>query len=270
MTPEDFNYLRDLVLREAAIVLDQGKEYLATSRLEPVARQEGLEGIPGLVRALRANPAGRLRDQVVDAMTTNETLWFRDSHPFETLQTTIIPEFLQSRGNTRTLDVWCAAASTGQEPYTLAMIFDDMPQLANWRVRITATDISPTALDRAREGKYTQMEMGRGLPAKYMVKHFTRHGVDYQVNPDIRAMVDYKLLNLATAWPPMGPFDLVFMRNVLIYFNQDTKTNIVNKAEGTLRNDGYFILGSTESLLNTPNKLERVQYGKTTCYRPQR
>lgn len=269
MNPEDFSYLRDLVLRDAAIVLDTGKEYLATSRLEPVAREAGLEGIPGLVRALRTNPSGRLREQVIDAMTTNETLWFRDAHPFETLQTSIIPELAKARQATRTLDIWCAAASTGQEPYTLAMIVKDMPQLAGWRVRILGTDISPTALEKARAGKYTQMEMGRGLPAKYMVKNFTRVGVDWQINPDIRAMVDFKLFNLANLWPPMGQFDLIFIRNVLIYFSADTKTQIINKAEGLLRPDGYLFLGSTESLLNTPTKLERVQLNKTTCYRPK-
>lgn len=268
ISPEDFSYLRDLVQREAAIVLEAGKEYLATSRLEPVAKQEGLEGIPGLVRALRANPGGRLRDQVVDAMTTNETLWFRDSHPFDTLQTKLIPELVKQRQAVRKLNIWCAAASTGQEPYTIAMVIKDMPILAGWQIRILGTDISPSALDRARSGKYSQMEMGRGLPAKYMVKNFTRSGVDYQINPDIRAMVDYKLFNLAGAWPPMGVFDLVFIRNVLIYFSQETKSQIVNKAANLLAPGGSLLLGSTESLLNVPTKLQRVQYEKTICYQP--
>lgn len=268
MTPEDFSYLRDLVLREAAIVLDSGKEYLATSRLEPVAREAGLEGISGLVRALRANPRSQLREQVIDAMTTNETLWFRDTHPFETLQQTILPELISSRQSTRSIDIWCAASSTGQEPYSLAMIVKEMPQLAGWKIRIVATDISPTALDKARNGKYSQMEMGRGMPAKHMVKNFTRVGVDWQINPDIRAMVDYKLFNLSSLWPPIGLFDLIFIRNVLIYFTAEMKTQIINKAENLLRPDGYLFLGSTESLLNTPTKLERVQHNKTTCYRP--
>lgn len=270
ISPEDFAFLRDLVMKEAAIVLEPGKEYLATSRLDPVARKEGLEGIPALVRELRKSPASKLREQVIDAMTTNETLWFRDAHPFESLQTTIIPEIITSRQNTRTIDIWCAAASTGQEPYTIAMIIKDaFPQLTGWRVRILGTDISPTALEKAHEGKYTQMEMGRGLPAKYMVNYFTRHGVHYQINPNIRAMVDFKLFNLATNWPTMGPFDLIFIRNVLIYFNQETKNQIINKAERVLRPDGKLFLGSTESLLNISHKLDRETYGKTTCYRPK-
>lgn len=270
ISPEDFAFLRDLVMKEAAIVLEPGKEYLATSRLDPVARKEGLEGIPGLVRALRMPASSKLRDQVIDAMTTNETLWFRDAHPFETLQSTIVPELIKARQNTRAIDIWCAAASTGQEPYTIAMIIKDaFPQLNGWRVRITGTDISPTALEKAHHGTYSQMEMGRGLPAKYMVNYFTRQGVNYQINPNIRAMVDFKLFNLAGNWPPMGPFDLIFIRNVLIYFNQETKNQIINKAENTLRSDGKLFLGSTESLLNISHKLDRETYGKTTCYRPK-
>jgi chemotaxis protein methyltransferase CheR len=270
LSPEDFAFLRDLVMKEAAIVLEPGKEYLVTSRLDPVARKESLDGIPGLVRALRMPAATKLKEAVIDAMTTNETLWFRDAHPFETLQTTIMPELIQSRANSRTIDIWCAAASTGQEPYTIAMIIKDaFPQLNGWRVRILGTDISPTALEKARDGKYSQMEMGRGLPAKYMVNYFTRQGVNYQINPNIRAMIDFKLFNLAGNWPAMGPFDLVFIRNVLIYFNQETKNQIINKAEKLVRPDGKLFLGSTESLLNISHNLERETFGKTTCYRPK-
>jgi chemotaxis protein methyltransferase CheR len=270
ISPEDFAFLRDLVMKEAAIVLEPGKEYLATSRLDPVARKEGLEGIPGLVRALRSPAASKLREAVIDAMTTNETLWFRDAHPFETLQTTIMPDLIAKRAATRTIDIWCAAASTGQEPYTIAMILKDaFPQLNGWRIRILGTDISPSALEKAHLGTYSQMEMGRGLPAKYMVNYFTRQGVNYQINPNIRAMVDFKLFNLAGNFPPMGPFDLVFIRNVLIYFNQETKNQIINKAEKLLKPDGKLFLGSTESLLNISHKLERETYGKTTCYRPK-
>lgn len=270
ISPEDFAFLRDLVMKEAAIVLEPGKEYLVTSRLDPVARKESLDGIPGLVKALRMPASSKLKEAVIDAMTTNETLWFRDAHPFETLQSTIIPELMQARQNTRTIDIWCAAASTGQEPYTIAMILKDaFPQLSGWRIRILGTDISPTALEKAHEGKYSQMEMGRGLPAKYMVNYFTRQGVNYQINPNIRAMVDFKLFNLAGNWPAMGPFDLIFIRNVLIYFNQETKNQIINKAEKLLRPDGKLFLGSTESLLNISHNLERETFGKTTCYRPK-
>lgn len=269
IAPEDFQFIRELIYREAALVLESGKEYLASSRLEPLARKQGLDGIPDLVRKLRSAPASPLRDEVVDAMTTNETLWFRDQHPFDSLRETILPELITSRASSKTLSIWCAAASTGQEPYSLAMLIrEHFPQLASWSVRILGTDISPSSLEKARSGVYTQMEMGRGLPARLMVNYFSRNGVNFQISPVLRAMVEFKLFNLAGNWPPMGPFDLVFIRNVLIYFNHQTKTEIVGKAHKTLRGDGYLILGSTESLLNTPNDFERVTHGKTSCYRP--
>lgn len=269
IAPDDFQFIRELIYREAALVLEPGKEYLATSRLEPLARQHNLDGIPGLVKKLRATPTGPLRMEVVDAMTTNETLWFRDQHPFDSLRDSILPELITARSAARSLSIWCAAASTGQEPYSLAMLIKEhFPQIASWNVRITATDISPSALEKAKTGIYTQMEMGRGLPAKMMVAHFARAGMNFQISPHIRSMVDFSLFNLAGNWPPMGPFDLVFIRNVLIYFNHQTKTEIVRKAHRTLRADGYLILGSTESLLNTPNEFDRVPHGKTTCYKP--
>lgn len=268
--PSDFAFLRDLVMRESAIVLEAGKEYLASTRLEPVARKEGLDDVAALVRELRAKPHGKLRDAVIDAMTTNETLWFRDAHPFESLKKSIIPELIEKRANKKSLNIWCGAASTGQEPYTVAMILrDSFPKLLDWKIRIVATDISNAALDRARTGRYTQMEMGRGLPASYMVKYFTRKGVEYEINPEIRAQVDFKVLNLASGWPYIGTFDLVLIRNVLIYFNQETKGQIVNKAAKVLEPDGYLMLGSTESLLNINVNLDRVMHDKTACYRPK-
>lgn len=269
IAPDDFQFIRELIYREAALVLEPGKEYLASSRLEPLARQQGLKGVPELVQILRTSPSSHLRDEVVDAMTTNETLWFRDQHPFDSLRESILPELIQARASSRTLNIWCGAASTGQEPYSLAILIkENFPQLSSWHVRILATDISLNSLEKAKQGQYSQMEMGRGLPAKFMVSHFSRHGVNFQISPAIRAMVDFKLFNLAGNWPPLGPFDLVFIRNVLIYFNHQTKTEIVRKAHRTLRADGYLILGSTESLLNTPNEFDRVTHGKTTCYRP--
>lgn len=263
----DFAFLRDLVMRESAIVLEAGKEYLVTSRLEPLARKEGLDDIAALVRELRARPHGKLRDSVIDAMTTNETLWFRDAHPFESLKKSIFPELIQKRANRKSLNIWCGAASTGQEPYTVAMLLrDSFPALRDWKIRIVATDISNAALERARAGRYTQMEMGRGLPASYMVKYFTRVGMEFEIKPEIRAQVDYKVLNLASAWPYLGTFDLVLIRNVLIYFNQETKAQIVNKAAKLLEADGYLMLGSTESLLSIQTNLERVMHDKTACY----
>lgn len=270
LSTDEFGYLRDMVLREAAIVLDSSKEYLAQSRLEPVAKKAGFTGgVPELIRALRSDATGRLRDQVVDAMTTNETLFFRDSHPFDTLRDLIIPELMQKRRATRTLDIWCAAASTGQEPYSILLLLQEsFPELNSWRINFVGTDISPSALERARQGRYTQMEVNRGLPAKMLVKHFERAGLDWQINPEIQRRMQFKILNLASEWPPIGQFDLIFMRNVLIYFNQKTKGEIIERARRVLRPDGYFFLGSTESMLGVQTKFERVQHNKTVCYRP--
>ena len=268
ITPEDFAFVSQMLMKEAAIVLESGKEYLAVSRLAPLARQLELGEISDLVKGLRTNPHGPLKGHVVDAMTTNETLWFRDTHPFDTLRDSIIPELMKERATKRSIDIWCAAASTGQEPYTLAMMLTEaFPQLASWRVRIIASDISPSAISRAKTGRYTQMEIGRGLPAKYLVKYFSRVGAEFEISPAIRKMVDFKVMNLAAPWPPYGTFDMVFVRNVLIYFNQQTKADIINKAEKLLRPDGYLFLGSTESLLGVNTELKRDQRGKTTCYR---
>lgn len=164
LSTQDFQFLQDLVLREAAIVLAPGKEYLAQSRLEPVARAEGLDGLQGLVEALRRDRTGRLKNRVVDAMTTNETLFFRDIHPFDSLRESIIPALIERRRTTRRIDIWCAAASTGQEPYSLLMMLkENFPQLSGWNIRLVGTDISASALDRAKAGRYSQMEVNRGL-----------------------------------------------------------------------------------------------------------
>jgi chemotaxis protein methyltransferase CheR len=270
ISPEDFKFLSDMVLREAAIVLEAGKEYLVISRLDPVARKEGIEGISSLVKELRMNPRGRLRDLVVDAMTTNETLFFRDAHPFDAFAKKVIPDLMKARASTRSLNIWCAAASTGQEPYSIAMLLrESFPELVNWRLSIYATDISTAALNRAKAGRYSQLEVGRGLPARYMVKCFTRVGTEWEINPEIKSMVRFDTLNLAGNWPAMTQFDVIFIRNVLIYFSQDTKRQIISKAVRSLRPDGALILGSTESLLGMDSEVDKEQFEKTTYYRPK-
>lgn len=263
---EDFDYLRKIVLQEAAIVLAAGKEYLAQSRLEPLARERGLPDVGALVKAMRTDATGRIKAEIVDAMTTNETLFFRDVHPFETLRSTIIPDLIEKRRSQRSLDIWCAAASTGQEPYSILMVLKEFPELATWRIRLLGTDISESAIARAKDGKYSQMEVNRGLPMKQLITNFTRVGTEWQINQEFRAAAQYKLFNLASNWPTIGPFDLVFMRNVLIYFSAETKQQIIDKVARVVRPDGYFMLGSTESLMNIKTNFQRVQHGKSTCY----
>ena len=270
ITASDFDYICDLVRREAAIVLEPGKEYLAENRLHPVARREGLGSVADLVSRLR-DGAPQLREKVVDALTTNETSFFRDGHPWEALRGDLVPQLIERRAATRQLTAWCAASSSGQEPYTLAMLLREhfAEQLAGWTVRIISTDISPTMIERCRGGRYSQLEVNRGLPALLLVKHFTRAGTEWQLNDDVRSMVDFRLMNLADAdqYRRLPMLDLVLIRNVLIYFDLGTRREILNRTRDHLRPDGYLFLGSSETTVNVAEGFERVTSGRTICYR---
>lgn len=211
----DFEYIRDVLHSCSAIVLDPHKDYLVEARLLPLAKREGLGSVTALVAKLRKEgPSSELLRRVIDAMTTNETLFFRDVHPFEALRVKLLPELL-SRRTTRELQIWSAACSSGQEPYTIAMMLrESFPQLATWKVQILATDLSPTMIAKARSGVYGKIEVNRGLPLPLLAKYFTQEGLDYRINEELRSMVTFREQNLATQWPAMGPFDLVFLRNV--------------------------------------------------------
>ncbi len=265
----DFDYIRDLVRREAAIVLEPGKEYLAENRLHPVARQAGLDSVGDLVRQLRVG-SGELQGKVIDALTTNETSFFRDAHPWDALRDDLLPQLIERRAAKRTLTIWCAASSSGQEPYTLAILLKEHfgAALDGWIVRILATDISPTMIERARTGTYSQLEVNRGLPAPLLVKHFSRTGMQWQLNDDVRSMVEFRLMNLDVAadYDRLPMCDLVLIRNVLIYFDVPTKRDILTRCRDHLRPDGYLFLGSSETTLNVVEGFERVQSGKTICY----
>src|SRR5205814_3586563 len=216
----DFEYIQELVRKRSAIVLEAGKEYLVESRLSTVARVEGFTSIDHLVAELRRSPGNGLHRKVIEAMATNETAFFRDLHPFEALRVQLIPELMQRRQIQRQLTIWCAACSSGQEPYTIAMLLrEHFPALAGWQVRILGTDLSSEVLDRARTGRYNQAEVNRGLPAAFLVKYFRKHNVEWQVVEDIRSMVEFVELNLNEAWSRVPSCDLVLMRNVLIYFD---------------------------------------------------
>ena len=265
----DFDYIRDLVRREAAIVLEPGKEYLAENRLHPVARQAGLDSVGDLVRQLR-DGSDELQGKVVDALTTNETSFFRDAHPWDALRDDLLPQLIERRADKRMLTIWCAASSSGQEPYTLAILLKEHfgAEVDGWIVRILATDISTTMIERARTGTYSQLEVNRGLPAPLLVKHFSRAGMQWQLNDDVRSMVEFRLMNLDVAadYDRLPMCDLVLIRNVLIYFDVPTKRDILTRCRDHLRPDGYLFLGSSETTLNVVEGFERVQSGKTICY----
>jgi chemotaxis protein methyltransferase CheR len=268
MTDQDFDYIRKLLRERSAIALEDGKRYLVESRLAPLVRELKVDSITDLVGLLRAPLSNGLERQVVEAMVTTETTFFRDLHPFETLRKTVIPELVQKRQSERRLNIWCAACSTGQEPYSVALLLrEHFPALATWKVTILATDLSRDVLGRAREGCYSQIEVNRGLPAALLVKHFRQHGTSWQLHDDLRGMVDFQELNLARAWPPLPRMDLVFLRNVMIYFEVETKKAILGRLASVLQADGYLLLGGAETTFNLSDSYERLEQFKGGFYR---
>lgn len=266
ITTAEFDYVREFVRAKSAIVLDPGKEYLVESRLGPLAKQAGFDSIAALVERLRRNDT-QLEHQVVDAMTTNETSFFRDLHPFAALKTTVIPDLLAKRARERKLDIWSAACSSGQEPYTIAMTLrEHFPQLSGWNVKLLATDLSTEMLAKAREGRYAQIEANRGLPAPLLVKFFERSGMGWLVKPEVKQVVDFRQLNLVAPWPPMARMDIIFIRNVLIYFDVETKRMIFNRIAQLLKPDGYLFLGAAETTVNIHDGFQRLQIDKAGCY----
>jgi len=268
LSAPEFNYIRRLVLEHSAIVLEEDKGYLVESRLLPLARREGFASLSLFVSKLQSEPVRDLHRRAVEAMTTSETSFFRDFHPFEALKKFVMPELVAQRGPAQELNIWCAACSAGQEPYSLALLLREyFPQLLSWNIHILATDLSVDILARAREGRYSQLEVNRGLPAHLLIKYFQKQGCDWYLRDDIRRMVDFQTLNLANAWPLLPLFDLVMMRNVLIYFNTETKKMILGRVRRVLRPDAYFFLGAAETTFNLDDSFERVQFDRATCYR---
>lgn len=267
LTPSPFDYVRELVRTDAGIVLEAGKEYLVESRLGPVAKREGLASVDALVSAIRTVRGAELRRKVVEAMTTNETTFYRDGEPFEYLEKHILPKLIQSRRDKRQLRIWYAAASTGQEPYSVSMLIrEQFPELLNWQLTQIGTDYSRPALDRARAGRYSQVEVNRGLPAKLLVKYFVKQGLEWEISADVRKMVKYDELNLNAPWPAMGQFDIIFIRNVMIYFDLEAKKRILNNIYKLLPTDGYLFLGAAETTFNLDERFVRSDAGRAGCY----
>ena len=249
MTPMDYEFLRKLLKERSGLDLSADKQYLVESRLIPLARRVGLAGIAELTAKMKGGSEA-LTAEVVEAMTTNETFFFRDKIPFDHLRETVLPELLQARANRRSLRIWCAASSSGQEPYSIAMCLKEFAStLMGWRVEILATDLSQGVLDKSRAGVFSQFEVQRGLPIQMLVKHFTQVGELWQLNADIRAMVQHRQLNLLQDFSHLGTFDVIFCRNVLIYFDQNTKASIFDRLAKMLEADGVLALGAAESVV---------------------
>jgi chemotaxis protein methyltransferase CheR len=268
LTATSFDYVRTLVHKESAIVLAPGKEYLVEARLLPVARQLGLADVGQLVDSVRSRPTPDSTRRIVEALTTNETSWFRDGDPFTALTSTVLPALQATRGPAERLQIWSAACSSGQEPYTIAMLLEDALPNAAGRVSITATDISREMVERTRAGRFTQLEVNRGLPAPMLVRHFSRAGTEWEVSSGLRRMVAVRECNLAAPLPRMGPFDVVYLRNVLIYFDLGTKQAILRRVRELMRPDGWLFLGAAETTLGVDDNWERVVVGRSSAYRP--
>ena len=268
MTPPDYEYLRKLLKDHSGLDLSTDKQYLIESRLLPLARKAGLVDIGDLVQKMK-NGSISLIAQVVEAMTTNETFFFRDKIPFDHFREKIMPEMLQTRAGRKSLRIWCAAGSTGQEPYSLAICLKEMgAALSGWRVEIVATDLSNEVLEKSRAGIYSQFEVQRGLPIQMLVKYFKQTGELWQINPDIRAMVQHRQLNLLHDFSQLGRFDVIFCRNVLIYFDQDTKTSIFSRLARTVEPDGFLVLGAAETVVGLTEAFKPIA-DRRGLYRPE-
>lgn len=249
ISASDYAFLQTMLKTRSGLVLAADKGYLIESRLLPVARQFGCATLGELVARLRTPGAHAEVQSVVEAMTTNESFFFRDKLPFDAFQAVVLPALIQQTSAGQTIRIWCAAASSGQEPYSLAMLLSENPALvAGRRVEIIATDISQPILERAREGIYTQFEVQRGLPVHYLAKYFTKVGDRWQISPQIRRMVTYKFVNLLDNFSDLGIFDVVFCRNVLIYFDVETKRSVLERMATIMRPEGVLVLGGAETV----------------------
>ena len=270
VSPASFDFIRMLLADHSAIALADKKTYLVETRLLPVARRAGLSSVDDLVKRLRVAPNHLLRQQVIDAMTTNETSFFRDKVPFETLRSIILTDLLERRVVSRNINIWSAGCACGQEPYSVAMLlWEHFPILKGWKLNFIASDISYEVLKRAGMGRYTQLEVNRGLPAVMLVKYFQKQGLDWQIKEEIRQMIAFRFINLHEPWPSLPNMDIIFMRNVLIYFDVETKKSILGRIRRLLNPDGYLFLGGAETTLNLDEAFKRVHINKSSCYQLQ-
>jgi len=266
LSQTEFSFVAQLVRREASIVLAPGKEYLVEARLIPVARAVGAANVNEFLADLQRRPDPANQRRVIDALTTNETSWFRDREPFAALSDVVLPELVKSRSTLRKVRVWSAASSSGQEAYSLAITMQEkLPP--GWSYDIMGTDISTVMVKRAETAEYTQVEVNRGLPAAQLVQYFERAGAHWRITPGLRRNVSFRLMNLTTPLPAMQPFDVIFLRNVLIYFDVATKRTVLRNVAKLLRPDGWLFLGAAETTIGIDDSYERVAAGRTSAYR---
>jgi chemotaxis protein methyltransferase CheR len=268
MTNDDFDYLCKLLKERSGLVLTRDKAYLLESRLLPVARKHNLKTLEEMVPIVRSRPTGDLMKEIVEAMTTNESFFFRDIKPFEQFTGFVLPALIKARADKKVIRIWSAACSSGQEPYTLAMLLaEQAAKLAGWRVEILATDLSTEILEKAEAGQYSQFEVQRGLPIQYLVKYFKQQGDRWQIDAGLRGRVRFRTFNLLEDPTSLGTFDVIFCRNVLIYFDQPTKTTVLSRLHKIMTPDGFLYLGGAETVLGISDKFQAAPEHRG-IYRP--
>ncbi len=267
---QEFLYIQELLLKETGVSIDRSKEYLLEGRLDHIKSEQKLTTINQLLQKIKSDPIGNadLKKLVLEALLTHETFFFRDNHPFESFKQVILPNIMKAKKDSRVINIWNAACSTGQEPYSLAIyIKEHFPELRSWTVNIWATDLSDQILDKAKLGLFRDIEISRGLPEELLKRYFIKEGKNWALNQEIKKMIKFEKLNLLHPFPHMPKQDIIFMRNVLIYFDEETKKEIFSKVENVLADTGYYILGSTETPINLTKAFKAETVIKTICYR---
>lgn len=269
ISQQQFEYVSTLAKNTSAQIIAPNKAYLIENRLGPIAREHGFDSIAALIDHLRAqSDHSVIHDSVIEALTTNETYFFRDFHPFEALEKSVIPRFLETKKDRKELRVWSAACSTGQEAYSFAMLLrEKFPALANWKIKIIGTDLNNRVLEQARSGTYSQLEVNRGLPVAYLAKYFSHNGTDWEISPKIRDMVEFSQLNLTSVWNDLPVFDIVLLRNVLIYFDVATKRNILKSVRQHMYEGSILFLGAAETTISIDPNWEIENSGRTVYYK---
>ena len=266
----EFEYISNFLENQAGIILEPGKEYLAASNLQSVCNRVGISSVKELIWQLKNNTASNdVKNKIIQSMTINETLFFRDNYPFDDLRQKVVPDIIESQGGKKSLNIWSASCSTGQEPYSLAILLkQNFPELNDWEIKFFASDIDWEAIEKAKTGKYNTMEISRGLPLKLRERFMVQDGRSHQFKENIRSMIEFKVINLIEAWPFKVKFNLVLLRNTLIYFKPETKKMIIRKIHRFMDKNGYLLLSAADIFQESEIPFRQVTIGKTTFYRP--
>jgi len=272
VSSQDIDSVCDLVDELCGICWDESKAYLIEARLQTLVEQQGCENYQALVHKVRKEVASGLKEEFVDAVTTNETLWFRDKSPFEAIQFKLLPELIDDKakgGFSKRLRIWSAACSTGQEAYSIAMtLAETIPDIKSWDIKILGTDISRAAVEQTEQATYGNLEMSRGMNPTFLRKYFVQQGDHWQVNDTIRSMCAFKQRNLLEPFKGLGPFDMIFCRNVAIYFDEPSRASLFERAAEVLAPNGWLFVGSSESLIDLGPRWKPQQHCRSNCYRP--